>query len=42
MLPVTVWDETRSLDVIGFSMVAEDLVEKNAYLASQNIKINAL
>jgi hypothetical protein len=42
MLPVTVSDETGSLDATAFSMVAEDLVEKNTYLASQNMKIDAL
>jgi hypothetical protein len=42
MLPVTVLDETGSLDAIVFLMVAEDLVEKNAYLTSQNMKVDAL
>jgi hypothetical protein len=42
MLPVTVLDETGSLDAIVFSMVAEDLVEKNTYLTSQNMKVDAL
>jgi hypothetical protein len=42
MLPVTVSDETRSLDAIAFSMVVEDLVEQNAYLTSQNMKIDSL
>jgi hypothetical protein len=42
MLPVTVFDETRSLGAIAFSMVAEDLVEQNAYLTSQNMKIDSL
>jgi hypothetical protein len=30
------------LDAIAFSMVAEDLVEKNVYLATQNMKVDAL
>jgi hypothetical protein len=30
------------LDAIAFSMVAEDLVEKNVYLATQNMKLDAL
>jgi hypothetical protein len=42
MLPVTVSDETESLDAIAFSMVVEDLVEQNAYLTSQNMKIDSL
>jgi hypothetical protein len=42
MLPVTVPDETRSIDAITFSVVAKDLVEQNAYLTSQNLKIDAL
>jgi hypothetical protein len=42
MLPIIVSYETRSLDAIAFFMVAEDLVEKNAYLTSQNMKIDAL
>jgi hypothetical protein len=42
MLLVTVSDETESLDAIAFFMVAKDLVEQNAYLTSQNMKINSL
>jgi hypothetical protein len=42
MLPITVSDETGSLDAIAFSMVVEDLVEQNAYLTSQNMKIDSL
>jgi hypothetical protein len=42
MLPVTVSDETGSLDTIAFSLVAEDLVEQNTYLTSQNMKIDSL
>jgi hypothetical protein len=42
MLHVTVLDETRSLDAIAFSMMAEDLVKKNTYLTSQNMKVDAL
>jgi hypothetical protein len=42
MLPVTISDETRSLDAIAFLMVAEDLVEQNTYLTSQNMKIDSL
>jgi hypothetical protein len=42
MLPVTVLDETRSLDAIPFLIIAEDLVEQNAHLTSQNMKIDAL
>jgi hypothetical protein len=42
MLLVTVSDETGSLDAIVFSIVAEDLVEQNAYLTSQNLNIDAL
>jgi hypothetical protein len=32
MLPVTVSDETRSLDAIAFSMVVEDLVEQKMHI----------
>jgi hypothetical protein len=42
MLPVTISDETGTLDVIAFFMVAEDLIEQNAYLTSQNMKIVSL
>jgi hypothetical protein len=42
MLPVTLSDETGSLDAIAFFMIAEDLVEQNAYLTSQNMKIDSL
>jgi hypothetical protein len=42
MLPVTISDETGTLDVIAFFMVAEDLIEQNAYLASQNMRIVSL
>jgi hypothetical protein len=42
MLHVTVLDETGSLDAIAISIIAEDLVEQNAYLTSQNMKIDAL
>jgi hypothetical protein len=42
MLYVTLSDEIGSLDAIAFSMVDEDLVEQNAYLTSQNMKIDAL
>jgi hypothetical protein len=42
MLPVTISDETGSLDAIAFLMVAEDLVEQNTYLTSQNMKIDSL
>jgi hypothetical protein len=36
-LPITITDETRSIDAIAFSNVAEDLVELSAYLTSQNV-----
>jgi hypothetical protein len=42
MLPVTLFDETESLVAIAFTMVAEDLVEQNAYLTSENMKIDSL
>jgi hypothetical protein len=42
MLSITVSDETVSIDAITFSVVAEDLIEQNAYLTSQNMKIDAL
>jgi hypothetical protein len=40
-LPITIADETGSIDAIAFSNVAEDLVELSAYLTSQNMKIDA-
>jgi hypothetical protein len=40
-LPVTISDETGSIDAIAFSTVAEELVELSAYLTSQNLKIDA-
>ncbi|CAO2148450.1 unnamed protein product [Urochloa humidicola] len=40
-LPVTITDGTGSIDAVAFSLIAEDLVERNAYHASQNMKIDA-
>jgi 6-phosphogluconolactonase/glucosamine-6-phosphate isomerase/deaminase len=40
-LPLTILDETRSIDVIAFSFIAEELVERSAYLTSQNMKVDA-
>jgi hypothetical protein len=40
-MPLTIANETGSIDTIAFSTVAEDLVELNAYLTSQNMKIDA-
>lgn len=39
-LPVTITDESGSLDALAFSFVAEDLVELDAAQASQNMKID--
>lgn len=39
-LPVTITDESGSLDAVAFSFVAEDLVELDAAQASQNMKID--
>jgi hypothetical protein len=39
-LPITISDETGNIDAIAFSFVAEDLVERNAYLTSQNMKVD--
>jgi hypothetical protein len=36
-----IW-KTGSIDTIAFSFVAEELVERNAYLTFQNMKIDAL
>ena len=40
-LPITITDDTGSIDTIAFSFIAEDLVERSAYHASQNMKIDA-
>jgi hypothetical protein len=40
-LPLTISDETGSIDVLAFSFVVEELVERSAYLTSQNIKVDA-
>jgi hypothetical protein len=40
--PITILDETRNIDVIAFSFVAEELVEWSAYLTFQNMKIDPL
>jgi replication factor A1 len=40
-LPITITDDTGSIDVIAFSLIAQDLVERSAYHASQNMKIEA-
>lgn len=39
-LPLTITDDTGSINVIAFSYIAEDLVERSAYHASQNMKID--
>jgi hypothetical protein len=39
-LPATISDETENIDAIPFSFVAEDLVERSAYLTSQNMKVD--
>uniref|UniRef100_I1Q6J3 Uncharacterized protein n=1 Tax=Oryza glaberrima TaxID=4538 RepID=I1Q6J3_ORYGL len=39
-LPVTIIDESGSLDAVAFSFVAEDLLELDAAQASQNMKID--
>uniref|UniRef100_A0A0E0PY52 DUF223 domain-containing protein n=1 Tax=Oryza rufipogon TaxID=4529 RepID=A0A0E0PY52_ORYRU len=39
-LPVTITDESGSLNAVAFSFVAEDLVELDAAQASQNMKID--
>jgi hypothetical protein len=41
-LPLTISDETGSIDTIAFSFVAEELVERSAYVTSQNMKIDPL
>jgi hypothetical protein len=40
-LPLTISDETGNIDTIALSFVAEDLVERSAYLRSQNMKVDA-
>ncbi|XP_039776201.1 uncharacterized protein LOC120643797 [Panicum virgatum] len=40
-LLITITDDTGSIDTIAFSFIAEDLVERSAYHASQNMKIDA-
>jgi len=40
-LPITITDDTGSIDTIAFSFIAEGLVERIAYHASQNMKIDA-
>ena len=40
-LPLALTDDTGSIEAIAFSSIAEDLVERNAYQASQNMKIHA-
>jgi hypothetical protein len=40
-LNVTISDETGSIDAIAFSYVTEELVERSAFLTSQNMKIDA-
>jgi hypothetical protein len=40
-LLITITDDTGSIDVIAFSLIAQDLVERSAYHASQNMKIEA-
>lgn len=39
-LPITLTDESGKLDVIAFTAVAEELVERDAIHASQNMKID--
>jgi hypothetical protein len=41
MLHLTISDETGSIDAISFSFIAEELVERSAYLISQNMKVDA-
>ncbi|KAJ1263946.1 hypothetical protein BS78_09G225800, partial [Paspalum vaginatum] len=40
-LPITLTDASGNLDVVAFSTVAEDLVERDVFQASQNMKIDA-
>ncbi|KAJ1260551.1 hypothetical protein BS78_10G241300 [Paspalum vaginatum] len=40
-LRITITDDTGSINATAFSYIAEDLVERNAYQASQNMKIDA-
>jgi hypothetical protein len=40
-LAVTLTGETGNLDAIAFSFVSEELVERSAYLTSQNMKVDA-
>jgi hypothetical protein len=40
-LPVTIIDETGSIEPITFSYVAKELVEQSPLLTSQNMKIDA-
>jgi hypothetical protein len=40
-LPLIISDETGSIDVVVFSFVAKELVERSAYLTSQNMKVDA-
>jgi len=40
-LPHALTDDTGSIEAIAFSSIAKDLVERNAYQASQNMKIHA-
>lgn len=39
-LPITLTDDSGNLDAVAFSTVAEQLVELDAYQASQNMKID--
>jgi hypothetical protein len=39
-LPLTITDETGSIDAIAFFTIAKDLVELRAYLTSKNMKID--
>jgi hypothetical protein len=40
-LPITILDETGSIEAITFSYLAEELVEQSTFLTSQNMKIDA-
>ncbi|EMS59273.1 hypothetical protein TRIUR3_16563 [Triticum urartu] len=39
-LPITLTDDSGDLDVIAFSKIAEELVERDAIQASQNMKVD--
>jgi replication factor A1 len=40
-LPIAIIGDTGSIAAIAFSLIAKDLVERSAYNASQNMKIEA-